>query len=229
MKQIEIVVKPRAATGSTASQNARRGGFVPAVVYGAGEPNAAVVVEEKALRAALRAGAAKSVVNLVWEDGKKATLAIVKETQFDALGEAINHVDFYRITADKPIHLTVPLVTRGHAKGESMGGILEHLTREVRIETLPTHIPDAITIDVTPMAVGDSFHLRDLPAIEGVRYVDAPETTLVALKASRLARAETEVKPEEAEAAAAAEGAEGEEDKEEKPEKPEKTERPKKK
>jgi large subunit ribosomal protein L25 len=42
------------------------------------------------------------------------------------------------------------------------GGILEHITRSIEIECLPTQIPPSIDIDVSALMIGDSVHVRDI-------------------------------------------------------------------
>lgn len=195
MKTINIVIKKREQTGKSASRAARRNGLIPAVVYGGGAGTEAAFVAEKDLRAALRAGAAKRLVSLGWENGGEPFPAIIKEVQYDALGDDIQHVDFYRVTENKPFRLNIPVVTEGRAAGEAMGGVLEHLCREITVECLPADLPEKIVVDVRPLGVGHALHLRDLTPPPGVKFVGRPETTIVAIKESRLAR--TAAKAEE--------------------------------
>jgi large subunit ribosomal protein L25 len=213
MKQHTLNVEPRTTTGKGESRAVRRDGFIPAVIYGGGQPNAHVVVAEKEIRTALRAGAAKGIVTLNAPEG--AGLAIIKATQYDALGDHLEHVDFYRVTMDRPVHLPIPLVTRGRAPGEQLGGIVEHLVREVTISCLPTDIPDGIVVDIGELGVGQGIHLGAIPPPPGVSYLDPPETAVVVCKASRMAKAATEAEEAAekaaAEAAAVGEPAEGEE------------------
>jgi len=153
MKRLEMQVAPREATGKRHGRALRRTGFIPAVVYGAGRENASVTVAEKDLRAALRAGGSQVLLDLQVEGGEK-TLAIIKEVQYDALGDFIRHVDFLRVTEGNPIQVTIPITATGRSEGEQEGGIVEHLTREVRIECLPRDIPEAVTFDISPVALG---------------------------------------------------------------------------
>ena len=37
--------------------------------------------------------------------------------------------------------------------------MLEHVTREVTVEALPTEIPEQITVDVSEMEIGDTISL----------------------------------------------------------------------
>jgi large subunit ribosomal protein L25 len=42
------------------------------------------------------------------------------------------------------------------------GGILEHGLRSLNIVCVPTAIPDAITIDVSQLAIGNAIHVSDI-------------------------------------------------------------------
>lgn len=217
MKRLEMQVAPREATGKRHGRALRRTGLIPAVIYGGGQDNAAVAVAEKDLRTALRAGGSQAILDLQIEGGEK-TLAILKEVQYDALGDVIHHVDFFRITEGEPIQVTVPITATGRSEGEQEGGVVEYLTREVRIECLPRDIPEAVTYDISPMVMGDSLHLSDVTAPTGVTFLDSLDTALVVVKAPRMARAEPEVEvvAEEGEEGEAVEG-EGEPGAEEAP------------
>ena len=61
------------------------------------------------------------------------------------------HVDFLRVDLARRSTAVVPLefVGADDAPGVREGGVLEHVTREVNIEALPTDIPEAIQIDVS--------------------------------------------------------------------------------
>jgi large subunit ribosomal protein L25 len=50
----------------------------------------------------------------------------------------------------------------------------------VTVEALPMEIPEHLELDVTGMAIGDTLRLADLPAQEGVKYLDDPEETVLA-------------------------------------------------
>ncbi len=52
--------------------------------------------------------------------------------------------------------------------------MLEHVTRELNIEALPTDIPDGITVDVSHMEILGTFTLAEVPAVEGVTFLDEP-------------------------------------------------------
>jgi len=212
MKRLDMKVKPRGDELKGRGRAVRRQGLIPAIIYGAGRANAAVAVDEKEFRTALRAGGAQAIIDVKVEGQSEATLAIIKEIQYDALGDEIQHVDFYRITEGEPIQVTVPVTATGRSEGEKEGGIVEHLTREVRVECLPRDIPENVPFDISALNLGESMHLSDLTPPPGVTFLDSLETALVVVKAPRMVRADVLAEEEAALAEkAAAEAAEGEE------------------
>ena len=98
--------------------------------------------------------------------------------------------------------------------------MLEHVTREITVEALPTEIPDSITLAVSEMEINDVLSLADLVVPDGVTLVadDPSEVTLVTLSPPRVEEEpepEVETDPELVgeegeEAEEGAEGAEGE-------------------
>jgi large subunit ribosomal protein L25 len=104
------------------------------------------------------------------------------------------------------------------APGVKEGGVLEHVTRELNIEALPTDIPERITVDVTGMEIAATLHLAEVPAPPGVVFLDDPEETIIAtvvppteVEEPEEVEEETELVGEEAAEEAAAEGATEEE------------------
>jgi large subunit ribosomal protein L25 len=104
----------------------------------------------------------------------------------------------------KKIRLAVPVTVEGGTPiGVREGGLLERLREEVTVEALPDRVPAHIAIDLSDLQIHHSFHVSDLPAFDGVEYLDDPETALYTVVVKT--HVEEEVKPE------AEEGEEGEE------------------
>ncbi len=89
--------------------------------------------------------------------------------------------------------------------------MLEHVTREVTVEALPTEIPDRIVADVSAMEINDTLQLSALEVPEGVMLVadDPEEVTIATLSPPRVeeepepaVEEEAELVGEEGEAAA---------------------------
>ena len=92
------------------------------------------------------------------------------------------HIDLLEVRLDEKIQTTVALEITGveEAPGVKEGGVLEHVTRELNIEALPTSIPENITVDVSHLEVAGTMHLSEVSAPEGVEFLDDLEETIVA-------------------------------------------------
>lgn len=214
-------VVARQAAGSRAARRLRRQGNVLGVVYGGGEDPIPFQVRAGELRQALAHGGA--VIDLAIE-GAATTPVVVKELDRHPVNGDTMHVDLLRVRLDVKIESTVLLELTGaeDAPGVKEGGVLEHVTRELTIEALPTDIPDSIQHDVSGMVIGDTLTLDALTPPPEVALLDDPETVIATLTPPRLQleeeeeiEEETEVVGEEgaepaAEEAAAPEGEGGE-------------------
>jgi large subunit ribosomal protein L25 len=121
-------------------------------------------------------------------DGGASTPVVVKElTRHPVHGQTV-HIDFLRVRLDQAIQATVALELTGadDAPGVKEGGVLEHVTREVTVEALPTEIPDALYHDVSEMVIGDTVALEAVTAPTGVTLLDDPETVIATLTPPRL-------------------------------------------
>ncbi len=165
--------------GSRATRRLRRQGLVPGVVYGGtGRECTAFSVDARELRRVLMAGSA--VFDVAVEG--QARPVIVKDQHHHPVREHVMHIDLLEVRLDEKIQTTVALEITGveEAPGVKEGGVLEHVTRELNIEALPTSIPENITVDVSHLEVAGTMHLTEVNAPEGVEFLDDPEETIVA-------------------------------------------------
>jgi large subunit ribosomal protein L25 len=159
---VELAASPRAKTGKGAARQVRFQKKVPAVIYGHGRPSQSLELDAQALELALIGIEPASTIIELTLEGKKAR-TLIREIQRHPVRPDIIHVDFYEIHADEKVTLKVPVHLVGTADGvRNAGGVLDQVTREVEIEVLPDHIPDRVELDVTPLAIGRSLHVRDL-------------------------------------------------------------------
>jgi large subunit ribosomal protein L25 len=81
--------------------------------------------------------------------------------------------------------------TEGEAKGIKLeGGLLELVIRAVEIECLPDDIPDAFTVDVTELMIGQSKRASDIVLSGSMKLVspaDAVVAHVVALRVEEVA------------------------------------------
>ena len=73
--------------------------------------------------------------------------------------------------------------------------MLEHVTREITVEALPTEIPEQITVDVSEMDINDTINLAAISVPAGVKLMaDEPEEITIATLSPP--RVEEEPEPE---------------------------------
>jgi large subunit ribosomal protein L25 len=182
-ERVKLQVKEREAVGTRESRRLRREGLVPGVLYGRGNEPHAICVPERELRRALTGGSGLHAILDVVVEGKNSTHpSILKEYQQDARRGRVIHVDLQEVRLDRVIQasLVVELVGGEDAPGVKEGGVLSQVSREINVEALPMEIPERIELDVSGMQLNDTLRLVDLPAREGVAYLDDPEETVLA-------------------------------------------------
>ena len=125
---------------------------------------------------------------------------VVKEQQLHPVRGTLQHIDLQEVNLKEAIQAEVALELEGAdtAPGVKGGGVLEHVTREITVEALPTDIPDRIVVDVSTMEINDTLALDAVAAPEGVTFVaDEPEeVTIVTLSPPRVEEVAPEVEEE---------------------------------
>ena len=177
----------------------RRGGKVPAVIYGRGREPDQLAVDGVALGRLLEKIVPENTIVELTVDGKPVK-TLIREVQRHPVRPGITHVDFYEIRAGQKIRVAVPIQCVGIPDGvRNQGGTLDQVIRNVEIEVLPDDIPDRVELDVTALTIGKSLHISDLSIPKAQILMDAALTvaTVVAPRVEEVA----------APAAAAVEGA----------------------
>jgi len=193
-----LKVAPRADFGSRASRRLRKEGIVPGVVYAGGEDATAFQVAERDVRNILHEGAALFDLQV---EGGKAVPVVIKEQQLHPVRGTMQHIDLQQVKLDEAIQAEVVIELEGieDAPGVKAAGVLEHVTREITVEALPTEIPDKIVVDVSAMEINDTLQLSVVEAPSGVTFVaeEPEEVTIVTLSPPRVEEvAEPEVEEE---------------------------------
>lgn len=200
---LEVAERGSDQVGSRRVRRLRKEGLVPGVLYGKGNTRAIVVKERELRRVLTGPSGLHAIVDVVIEGQTTPHHAVLKDFQRHPIRGTLTHVDFHEVRLDRPIQATVSVELVGEAPGGKQGGIVQQVTREIQLEALPTAIPEHVDADISSLEVGGTVRVEDLPAIEGVTFLDDPQTVLATCS---VPRGITEL--EEAEAA---EGEEGEE------------------
>jgi len=187
-KRSTLSVAARETFGSRATRRLRRDGLVPGVVYGHGGDARPFQVPERDLRQLLAEGQALLDLEI---DGGDAVPVVIKEEQRHPLRGEVVHLDCLEVRLDEAIESEVPIELEGADQAPGVreeGGVLEHVTREVTIEALPTEIPERISVDVSEMVIGDTMTLESVTPPSGAKFmVDEPaEFTIATLSPPRV-------------------------------------------
>ena len=220
MEQLELNATVRKTTGNSPARELRRGGQIPAVLYGPQTESVLLTVNIKELEQIFKKGNIGSIIlNLVIQNGKKVTKpAMIKELQSHPVSGDFLHIDFYEIDMQRKINVMIPVVTKGICKGVELGGLLQIIRREIEVLCMPGDIPEAIEIDITDLDMGDSLHVDEIPLGDNVEIatdVNFTVLTIVSPKVEEVEEEEEEEALEGEEAAAEGEAGEGAEPEEE--------------
>ncbi|MBI1289581.1 MAG: 50S ribosomal protein L25 [Flavobacteriales bacterium] len=197
MESITITGSKRKSLGKADAKALRNEGLVPCIIYG-GKENVHVQIDERAFTKLIFTPN-QYIVNL---DVDGETIPVVlKDVQYHPVSDKILHVDFQQL-AGRPVRMTLPILTKGQARGVLNGGRLRVVRRNVRVQGLPEDMPSFIELDITNLRIGKAIKIGDLN-IPGVTFLAAPSQIIVAVRMKRGALVEDEEETEE--------GAEGEE------------------
>jgi large subunit ribosomal protein L25 len=211
--EVELKAEPRSEAGKGPARRLRAQGKVPAVLYGPEVETQRVSVDARQMWHALHTDAGANVLINLAVDGE-TYLTLPREIQRDIVRGTLLHVDFLRIRRDVAIQVDVPIHLMGESVGVKEGGVVEHHLWELKVEVLPTDVPESLEADVSALAIGDSLHVSDLTVPDNVTVITPLEETLVSVVPPPVLVVEPtpeELEMAEAAAAEAAEAPEGEE------------------
>ena len=166
-----LLTEARAKLGTRYARKLRVAGRIPASMDGDADPaHLDFSIEEHAFLAARR----RHVHLFDLQLSGKLDSALVRELQWDALGDYIIHIDFKRVRKDVETEAEVELEFSGHPKG----GMLNHLYTHVTVRCLPAEIPDSIEVEVGHLETGGAVFARELKLPEGVKLVTPAEALI---------------------------------------------------
>ncbi|MCK4485758.1 MAG: 50S ribosomal protein L25/general stress protein Ctc [Desulfobacterales bacterium] len=201
MEIFDLKSTQRNTFGKNSARALRRQGLVPAVLYGPKTESVPLTISPLDLDNIYKvSGTERVVLNLIIESGgtRNAT-AVVKDVQASPVTGQYLHIDFYEISLDEEIVVSVPVEITGKSKGVERGGFLHVVRYELEISCLATDMPDKIKVDVTSLDIGDSIHIGDIDLGDKVRLLADAGVTVATVVAPTVE--EEEIPEEELEVA----------------------------
>ncbi|MCD4813562.1 50S ribosomal protein L25 [bacterium] len=207
MKQIQLSADVRTTLKKNAMNRLRMEAKVPAVLYGQGQTAVNLQLNDKDIFHAFHSSTPTNVLiklNILGGESAQEEIVMVKELQRHPVSSKLLHIDFVKISMDKPLETSIPVVVTGTAKGIKEGGMLELVHRDLLVRCLPALLPENISIDVTDLGIADSITVGDLPVGEGVEILVDTHEPVVHVVAPRVEETKTEESEEAAATAAPA-------------------------
>jgi len=199
-ERYKLEVQQREERGSRSVRRLRARGLVPGVLYGKGHSRAILVPERELRTAVTGPSGLHAILDVVIEGQTTVHPSVLADMQRDPIRGTVSHIDLREVRLDQPIQATVVVHLVGEPVGvKNAGGVLAHVTRELRVEALPMEIPEHVDADISALEIGDALRLEDLPAMDGVRFLDDPHDTVIANVSAPRAIVEPEVEGEEEE------------------------------
>lgn len=155
-----LEAKKREVKHHSSSRRLRRNGCIPGVVYGYQTENTPVYVNYAEFEKLLRKNGRNAVFSLNVNGTQRNVM--VHEVQTDPLKNKIIHVDFLAVNMSEDVDATVRVVLSEESAGVKEGGVLQQALHELSITTKPDQIPDAITVDVSNLQVGENITVADI-------------------------------------------------------------------
>ncbi len=197
-EQFDLNVQARQILGKRV-RRLRIQGITPANISGATMPSVAIQLPEDEMKRLLKHRTA-GVLRIHVGKSSRAETALLNRVERDPITSEVLHVDFRRVRLDQPVRARVPLHLTGEAPAIKIhNGVLLHLLDSLEIEALPGNIPEAVTLDISPLEELNSvLTVADIQVPSKVKLLTSPDEPAVTIKPPRI---EVEV---EAPAAAAA-------------------------
>ena len=209
--KIEINAVLRDAKGTGASRRLRHEGKVPGVLYGGKGDAKSIELNAKDLFMQFKHEAFHASILTLNLDGKKESV-LLRDYQMHPVRNNIQHIDLQRIDENKKLSVKIPFhfLNEDVAPGVKLeGGVVSHIMVDVDISCLPKDLPTYIEVDLVNLSIGDSIHLSEIKAPEGVELTALSEENDPIITSVSKPKVVVEETPVAAEAEEGAEGAEG--------------------
>jgi large subunit ribosomal protein L25 len=180
MKTILLKGELRDGLGSGSSKQLRNEGKVPCVMYGLGENLNFAVYSADFKNLVYTPNVYKVRIDVAG----KSYEAVLQEIQFHPVSDAIIHVDFLAVAADKPVVMEIPVKVVGNSPGVRAGGKLVKKINKLKVRGLIANLPDYIDVSIDTLEIGHSAKVKDL-TVTGFDILDAKENAILTVKTTR--------------------------------------------
>jgi large subunit ribosomal protein L25 len=176
-----------------ASRRLHGEGKLAGIVYGHNATPTPVVLDRLEFQKVFTKSGRTHLVDLAI-DGHRTEKVLVREIQTHPRRLGPTHVDFYQVSLEEKITVEVPVHLVGESAAVKRGDadVLQPI-HAVRVECLPTDIPEAFEVDLTPLEeIESEFRVSELKVPKGVTVQMDPEELVVKIVHRRELKVEEE-------------------------------------
>jgi large subunit ribosomal protein L25 len=178
MKKIIFTAEIREGKGKGVARKLRAKGYIPGILYGTDIEPVLIKLNKKLNEKILKHITTHNIIAEIKlkKNGEEETFsAVLKDIQREPIKDEIIHVDFYKLSMDKPVIMDVPILLKGKSKGEEKGGILEQELREIKVEGYLKDIPEVIEVDIENLDFGHAILVKDIKLSSSIKILEEPE------------------------------------------------------
>lgn len=161
MSELILSAEVRKNIGKQDSKRLREKGFIPAVVYGPSISPIHISLNYREFEKTLLKIKRNSILKLQLPE--QTHDVIIRDYQKDPITQRFIHIDFQAIDYNLPIRVDVDLNFVGEPIGRKAGAIFTTQLKRVKVECMPSKIPEKIDVDISNLDAGDSLHVSDIP------------------------------------------------------------------
>ncbi|WP_338663720.1 50S ribosomal protein L25/general stress protein Ctc [Pararoseomonas sp. SCSIO 73927] len=169
VQTIRIEAAARERAGKGAARATRRGGSVPAVIYGAKQEATLLSLDPRDVMKELHKGGWQSHLYEVAVAGAAPVRCLMRDVQFHPVSDQPIHVDFQRLAAGQKIRVKVPVVLLGEdvSPGIKAGGVPNLVRRDLEVLSDPDAVPERFELDVSAAEIGDTLRWSNVKDHQG--------------------------------------------------------------
>ena len=182
MRIVSLSGSLRENVGKKDAKALRRDAKVPCVMYGKGQQYLFAVPQTEFQRILFNPEPCFVEININGDKHK----AMLKDIDFHPVTEIVYHCDFYELSDDKEIVMSIPVHTTGTSCGVIKGGKLAYKQKRLNVKALPANMPSEILIDITNLDVNQRCKVQDI-ATDNYAILNPKSSEVVVINSTRAA------------------------------------------
>lgn len=163
MNKLDLKAEKRTLLGRKV-KSLRKKDIIPANIYGKKIKSLAIQISLNDFKKIYEEAGETNLINLKVDEDDKVKPVLVSNLQLDPVTDNPIHVDFHQVDLTQKVTVAVPVEIIGEASAvKEKGAVLITLLDEIKIEALPSDLPDKFTVNIeTLKEFDDSISIKDL-------------------------------------------------------------------